>query len=135
MIYLFLTNYGIDPHTIKEYGKGEFLGEITEQQWEQADQLARMIDGKLFLGKTQAEKDREQAEEVRAKRDRLIAQEDWRYARYSSEVRQGLTPSDDIVALDAYIQALRDIPKQEGFPWEIELPVYNNMGGNDEQDI
>ena len=123
MIYLFLTNYGIDPHTIKEYGKGEFLGEITEQEWEQAEQIARIIDGKLFLGKTQAEKDREQADVVRAKRDRLIDKEDWRYTRYNSEVRQGLTPSDDIVALDTYIQALRDIPDQAGFPWEIEWPT------------
>ena len=123
MIYLFLTNYGIDPHTVKEYGKGEFLGEITEQEWEQADQLARIIDGKLFLGKTQAEKDREQADAVRAERDRLIDKEDWRYTRYNSEVRQGLTLSDDIVTLDAYFQALRDIPEQAGFPWNVEWPT------------
>ena len=123
MIYLFLTNYGIDPHTIKEYGKGEFLGEITEQEWEQAEQIARIIDGKLFLGKTQAEKDREQADVVRAKRDRLIDREDWRYTRYNSEVRQGLIPSDDIVALDTYMQALRDIPEQVGFPWDVDWPI------------
>jgi hypothetical protein len=123
MIYLFLTNYGIDPHTVKEYGKGEFLGEITEQEWQQADQLARMIDGKLFLGKTQAEKDREQADVVRAKRDSLIDKENWRYTRYNSEVRQGLTPSDDIVALDTYMQALRGIPEQVGFPWNVEWPT------------
>jgi hypothetical protein len=122
MIYLFLTNIGIEPHTIKEYGKGEFLGELTEREWEQYDQLARMIDGKLFLGKTQTEKDDEQAREVRAKRDRLIAKEDWRYTRYNSEVRQGLPPSDDITELDSYIQALRDIPAQEGFPWNVEWP-------------
>ena len=123
MIYLFLTNYGIDPHTIKEYGKGDFLGELTEQEWEQADHIARMIDGTLFLGKTQAEKDEEQAREVRSKRDRLIAKEDWRYTRHNSEVRQGLTPSDDIVALDTYIQALRDVPEQAGFPWNVEWPT------------
>ena len=122
MIYLFLTNIGIEPHTIKEYGKGEFLGEITESEWDQYDHLARMIDGELFLGKTQTEKDEEQAQEVREQRDRLISKEDWRYARYNSEIRQGLTPSDDIKALDAYVQALRDIPTQEGFPWDIEWP-------------
>jgi hypothetical protein len=122
MIYLFLTNIGIESHTIKEYGKGEFLGEITEREWEQYDQIARMIDGKLFLGKTQHEKDEEQAREVRAKRDRLIAQEDWRYARYASEIRQGLPPSDDIKTLDAYVQALRDISAQKGFPWDVEWP-------------
>ena len=129
MIYLFLTDIGIEPHTIKEYGEGEFLGEITEREWEQYDQIARMIDGKLFLGKTQTEKDEEQAREVRAKRDRLIAQEDWRYARYASEIRQGLTPSDDIEALDAYIQALRDVPQQNGFPYEIEWPVLEEVDG------
>lgn len=127
MVYLFLTNIGIEPHTIKEYGKGEFLAELTEREWEQYDQIARMIDGELFLGKTQTEKDDEQAREVRSKRDRLIALEDWRYARYNSEVRQGLTPSDDIEALDAYIQALRDIPEQEGFPWDVVWPVLEVM--------
>lgn len=64
-----------------------------------------------------------ECENVRAKRDRIIAKEDWRYTRYNSEVRQGLTPSDDIVALDAYFQALRDIPKQSGFPWNVEWPT------------
>ena len=123
MIYLFLTDIGIDPHTVKEYGNGEFLGEITEHEWEQADQLARMIDGTLFLGKTEAEKDREQADVVRAKRDRLIDREDWRYTRYNSEVRQGLKPSDDIVALDTYIQALIVIPDQAVFPWNVEWPT------------
>jgi hypothetical protein len=119
MIYLFLTNIGIDAHTIKEYGKGEFLGEITEQEWEQADQLARMIDGKLFLGKTQAEKDREQAEVVRAKRDRLLSQTDW-----TQTVDNPLAGNEDITA---YRQALRDIPEQSGFPWDVVWPVLEVM--------
>jgi len=128
MIYLYQTQTGIEPHTDKEFAEnvlnlGEPIAELTEQEWNEADGLARMIDGTLFLGKTQAEKDEEQAREVRSKRDRLIDKEDWRYTRYNSEVRQGLTPSDDIVALDAYIQALRDIPEQVGFPWEIEWPT------------
>ena len=114
MIYLFLTNYGIDPHTIKEYGKGEFLGELTEQEWEQADHIARMIDGTLFLGKTQAEKDEEKAQEIRAKRDRLLSQTDW-----TQTVDNPLAGNEDITA---YRQALRDIPDQAGFPWEIEWP-------------
>jgi hypothetical protein len=131
MIYLYQTQTGIEPHTDKEFAEnvlniGEPIAELTEQEWNDAGGLARMIDGGLFLGKTQAEKDDEQAREVRAKRDRIIAKEDWRYTRYNSEVRQGLTPSDDIVALDAYIQALRDIPDQAGFPWNVEWPT---LGG------
>jgi hypothetical protein len=64
-----------------------------------------------------------ESQRIRDKRDSLIDKEDWRYTRYNSEIRQGLTPSDDIVTLDAYIQALRDIPEQAGFPWEIEWPT------------
>lgn len=128
MIYIYQTNHGIDIHTDKVFAEntlnlGEPLAELTEQEYHQAEGLARMIDGKLFLGKTQEEKDNEQAQEVRAKRDRLIDKEDWRYTRYNSEVRQGLTPSDDIFALDAYIQALRYIPDQAGFPWNVEWPT------------
>jgi len=128
VIYLYQTQTGIEPHTDKVFAEnvlnlGEPIAELTEQEWNDAGGLARIIDGKLFLGKTQAEKDREQADVVRAKRDRLIDREDWRYTRYNSEVRQGLTPSDDIVAFDAYIQALRDIPDQAGFPWDVEWPI------------
>jgi len=117
MIYLFLTDIGIEPHTIKEYGKGEFLGELTEQEWEQCDQLARMIDGELFLGKTQPEKDDEQAREVRSTRDRLLADTDW-----TQTVDNPFAGDNDVTA---YRQALRDIPEQEGFPWNVEWPVYN----------
>ena len=128
MIYLYQTQSRIEPHTDKEFAEntlnlGEPLATLTEQEWSECEGLARMIDGTLFLGKTQAEKDREQADTVRAERDRLIDREDWRCTRHNSEVRQGLTPSDDIVALDTYIQALRDIPDQAGFPWNVEWPT------------
>ena len=128
MIYIYTTQTGVDSHTDKEFAEntlnlGEPLATLTEQEWSKCEGMARLIDGTLFLGKTQAEKDREQADAVRAERDRLIAKEDWRYTRYNSEVRQGLTPSDDIVTLDAYIQALRDIPDQAGFPWDVEWPT------------
>ena len=124
MIYLFLTNIGIEPHTDKVFAEnvlnlGEPIAELTEQEWEQADQLARMIDGKLFLGKTQAEKDEEQAREVRSKRDRLLSQTDW-----TQTVDNPLAGNEDITA---YRQALRDIPEQAGFPWEVEWPVLEVM--------
>lgn len=47
---------------------------------------------------------------VRADRDRRIAAEAWKYERNAREVRLGLTPTDDIVALDKYVQALADLP-------------------------
>ena len=120
MIYLFLTNIGIEPHTDKEFAEnvlnlGEPIAELTEQEWSECEGLARMIDGTLFLGKTQAEKDREQAREVRAKRDRLLSQTDW-----TQTVDNPLAGNEDITA---YRQALRDIPEQAGFPWDVEWPT------------
>jgi hypothetical protein len=59
---------------------------------------------------------------ARAERDQRIAAIMWRVQRYESEVRQALTPTDDIVALDAYVQALRDVPQQVGFPGAVTWP-------------
>ena len=55
-------------------------------------------------------------------RNSLIKKESWRFDRYSSEIRLGLEPSEDISKLDSYIQKLREIPQQENFPFEIKWP-------------
>jgi hypothetical protein len=60
-----------------------------------------------------ATKDAGQAASVRATRDGKLAETDWRYRR-----DQTTTPE-----WDAYCQALRDLPAQEGFPWTITWPV------------
>lgn len=62
------------------------------------------------------------AEQVRAERDRRIDVVMWRVERYQRQVRLGLTPTDDISALDAYIQALCDVPGQENFPGSVTWP-------------
>lgn len=49
---------------------------------------------------------------VRTVRDGTIANVEWRISRYFSQVRLGIPPQDDIVKLDTYVQALRDITKQ-----------------------
>ena len=59
---------------------------------------------------------------VRADRDRRMAAMSWRYDRHAREVRLGLAPTDDLTALDAYMQALADLPTQEGFPFRIDWP-------------
>ena len=59
---------------------------------------------------------------VRAKRDSLIVDVEWRVQRHESELRQGKTATEDIEPLDDYIQTLRDIPSQEGFPNNITWP-------------
>ena len=60
-----------------------------------------------------AQKDAEQAKNVRATRDQKLADTDWRF-------RSDMTPSQE---WKDYCQALRDVPSQEGFPWDITWPV------------
>jgi len=60
-----------------------------------------------------AQKDAEQAKNVRATRDSKLASTDWRF-------RSDMTPSQE---WKDYCQALRDVPTQEGFPWNITWPV------------
>lgn len=55
---------------------------------------------------------------MRAKRNRLIADTDW---RFSSD----LVPSDEWIK---YRQDLRNVPQQSGFPNEIEWPITPNQG-------
>jgi hypothetical protein len=119
MIYLYETNRGIEPHTDKKFAEntlklGEPIAELTEQEWQDVEGLARMIDGELFLGKTQAEKDEEKAQEIRGKRDRLLTHTDW-----TQTVDNPLAGNEDITA---YRQALRDLTDQAGFPSSVNWP-------------
>lgn len=67
--------------------------------------------------KTPEEKLAEAAEQARQKRDRLIADTDFLLcADYPIS-------AEDLEAVKAYRQALRDVPQQKGFPTEIEWPV------------
>lgn len=63
-----------------------------------------------------------ESQRTRDERDRLIKAEAWRIERYNSEIRQGLVPTDDISLLDDYLQQLRDIPEQAGFPYDVVWP-------------
>jgi len=63
-----------------------------------------------------------ESQRIRDERDRLIKAEAWRIERYNSEIRQGLVPTDDISLLDDYLQQLRDIPEQAGFPYDVVWP-------------
>jgi hypothetical protein len=61
---------------------------------------------------------------IKEQRDQLMIQNDWRYSRYSREIRLGLTPTDTLETIDNYMQALADITKQTD-PFNITWPVYN----------
>ena len=62
---------------------------------------------------------------IRILRDQMLVNLDWRFIRYESQVRLGITPVDDIQKLDTYAQALRDITLQED-PFNIIWPTLEN---------
>lgn len=51
-------------------------------------------------------------ENVRAQRNMLFNKMQWRVERYNREVRLGMTPTDDIAALDNYFHELAEITSQ-----------------------
>ena len=79
------------------------------------------LDGKWYTQYSVADidaeaiaiKDAEQAKNVRQQRDEKLKETDWRF-------RSDMNPSQDWVN---YCQALRDVPLQSGFPWEINWPT------------
>ena len=63
------------------------------------------------------------AEEVRARRDQLLAESDWVVTKeVEKNARDGLGIQIPVVWLD-YRQALRDIPQQAGFPDNVTWPT------------
>lgn len=63
------------------------------------------------------------ARDARAERDRRMAAFAWRYDRYDRETRLKRTRTDTLTTLDAYMQALADVPTQPGFPGAITWPA------------
>ena len=64
-------------------------------------------------------------EQVRAERDRRIDAIRWRIERYQTQEAAGLETNDTADyyrELLLYVQALRDIPTQAGFPDKVEWP-------------
>ena len=93
---------------------------MTEMEVEQA------YNGQWYLKGYAPEKPVEQkAAEARAERDRRIDAIRWRIERYQTQNAAGLETTDtaeQYKAILLYVQALRDVPEQEGFPDAIEWP-------------
>lgn len=62
------------------------------------------------------------ADTTRAERDRLIESVRWRIERHSDELALGREPTEQLEPLLQYVQALRDVPQQAGFPTDIVWP-------------
>jgi len=65
------------------------------------------------------------AKEARQKRDALIDKVEWRIQRYQQQIALGVVTADTSEyygKLLTYVQALRDVPKQSGFPRDVVFP-------------
>lgn len=67
--------------------------------------------------------------QIRAERDSLIQEVEWRVRRHQDEVALELEVTEPIIPLLEYIQALRDVPQQEGFPDNVEWPSLEDING------
>lgn len=109
-----LAQFGVYPATIAP------APEFNARTHRLVTQQPTLIDGawtvtKAVVAKDQAQIDSENAQkaaDVRSQRDRLLAVTDWRF-------RSDMTPSQ---AWIDYCQALRDVPAQDGFPWNVTWP-------------
>lgn len=68
----------------------------------------------------------QKAEELRAKRDGLIEDVMWRVERYQTQKALGVSTADsddNYRAVLAYLEELRNVPEQAGFPETVQWPV------------
>lgn len=82
------------------------------------------LDGQFVLKTDDAAKE-QKAAEVRAERDRRIDALRWRIERYQTQTAAGIPTTDTAEQYQTilmYIQALRDVPEQDGFPDNIVWP-------------
>lgn len=90
----------------------------------------KIVDGQL-VPMTDEERLAEMSTEEKAtyhrqRRDALIRSELWKLERHSQEIALGTTPTlsdTEYKSLLLYIQALRDLTKQEGFPNTVVYPT------------
>ena len=112
-----------------KYFKDKNTGEVYAYDQKQIDD-GWVKEGLVPLTKTEVEAHlnpvpttEQLAGTARAKRDRLIESVRWRIERHSDELALGSAPTEPLEPLLQYVQSLRDVPQQAGFPGDIDWPV------------
>ena len=113
-----LADYGVFPVTPTERPdvdpRTERLAEGTpillDGQWTQQWWIVALTDDEI------AARDEAQGDQIRAERTQRLSDTDW------TQVDDAPLSNVQKAAWAAYRQALRDIPQQGGFPWDVVWP-------------
>ena len=111
------TKYDFVKEGATELGSNEYIDEERKE-------VLRGDDDKLLeVGRIDKQEHYDRtAARVRGERGAKIRAFGWRYARLASQERIGVETVDSMAALDEYMQALRDVPQQEEFPYDVRWP-------------
>jgi hypothetical protein len=129
MIYLAIKNNTIIVHSdlivmSKMDGITTPDKTVTDEEWDSAGCLARIIDGTIFLGKTDAEKLAEAQQTVRDKRNKILVD-------VVDPVQKILVWNDMTEAEQtewkAYRTALLNVPEQDIFSTDPDSVVWPTM--------
>lgn len=104
------ANHGTPEKPIME----TILSDVSMPYITEADYQLALSEA--WQGEVTVEEVPETADEIRARRDRLLAATDWAVLPDSPLDAQSLD------AVKTYRQALRDVPQQDGFPGTITWP-------------
>jgi hypothetical protein len=86
-----------------------------ETEWVKGDDLVYR-ETAVTAVVDEAARDAAEADKVRAKRDRLLAESDW------TQLADAPLTDEERTAWATKRQSLRDVPQQEGFPWSVVWP-------------
>lgn len=108
----------------KDKKTGEVFAYETEAERKQwgSPELVKMTASEVEAHLKPVPTTEQLANTARAERDRLIESVRWRIERHSDELAIGSEPTEQLETLLQYVQALRDVPQQEGFPEAVEWP-------------
>ena len=121
-------DYGGFYPAIPEKADASKFIEITKDEWQtlldgqsQGKEIKDVDGVPTLVNRTYT--DDELAETARMERDNKLSAVEWRISRYNSQTQLGITPTEtDIKPVLEYMQKLRDLPTQEGWPENVVWP-------------
>jgi len=113
-----LVSVVLEPRPCDAYDYQEQAPQLIDGQWQTTWQKDLTTDPTVMAVRRD-----NVSRSQRRTRDQLIKECQWRFERHARLARLGEPQVDDIAQLDAYVQALADVPSQEGFPFQIEWPT------------